>query len=69
MKSLLLIFTVSACVNMQVAPNQAVQHSNYQFEQVKDLTISDKKKSRKNKKANTKRKRSCIKWAKSCYAG
>jgi hypothetical protein len=29
---------------MQAAPNQAVQHSNYQFEQAKDLTISDKKK-------------------------
>jgi hypothetical protein len=69
MKSLLLIFTVSACVNMQAAPNQAVQPSNYQFEQVKDLTTSDKKKSRKNKKANTKRKRSCANWAKSCYAG
>jgi hypothetical protein len=69
MKSLLLIFTVSACVNMQATPNQAVQQSYYQLEQVKDFTTSDKKKSRKNKKANTKRKRSCVKWAKSCYAG
>jgi hypothetical protein len=69
MKSLLLILTISACVNMQAASKQAVQQSNYQLEQVKDFTTSGKKKSRKNKKANTKRKRSCIKWAKSCYAG
>ena len=69
MKSLLLIFTVSACLKMQAAPNQAVQHSDNQFELVKYLTISDKKKSKKNKKANTKRKRSCANWAKSCYAG
>lgn len=51
MKSLLLIFTVSACVNMQAAPNQAVQHSNYQFEQVKDLTTSDKKKIQKKQES------------------
>ena len=51
MKSLLLIFTVSACLKMQAAPNQAVQHSDNQFELVKDLTISDKKKIQKKQES------------------
>gem|GEM_PF-4145694 len=69
MKSLLLILTVSACMNMQAAPNEVLQHSNYQLDQAKSFSFSDKKKSRKHKRANTKRKRSCANWAKSCYAG
>ena len=69
MKSFLLIFTFSACMNMQAAPNRVLQHSDNQLEQAKSFSFSDKKKSKKNKKANTKRKRSCANWAKSCYAG
>ena len=69
MKSLLLIFTFSACMNMQAAPNQVLQHSDNQLEQAKSFSFSDKKKSRKYKRANSKRKRSCANWAKSCYAG
>lgn len=43
MKTLLLIFTVSACLNSYAAPMQVIQRSDNQLEQAKSFSFSDKK--------------------------